>query len=37
MRNDLLEQVVIASGGTVTNKSDRNALLQDCLNSINKT
>ena len=31
MRNDLLEQIVIASGGTVTNKDDRNALLRDWL------
>ena len=31
MRNDLLEQIVIASGGTVTNKDDRNALLSDWL------
>lgn len=33
MRNDLLEQIVIASGGTVTNKDDRNALLSDWLAS----
>ena len=34
MRNDLLEQIVIASGGTVTNKSDRNALLSDWLSAV---
>ena len=34
MRNDLLEQIVIASGGTVTNKDDRNALLSDWLAAV---
>ena len=34
MRNDLLEQIVIASGGTVTNKDDRNSLLSDWLAAV---
>jgi len=34
MRNDLLEQIVIASGGNVTNKDDRNALLSDWLAAV---
>jgi hypothetical protein len=34
MRNDLLAQIVIASGGTVTNKDDRNALLSDWLAAV---
>lgn len=34
MRNDLLEQIVIASGGTVTNKDDRSALLSDWLAAV---
>lgn len=34
MRNDLLEQIVIASGGTVTNKDDRSALLSDWLGAV---
>jgi hypothetical protein len=37
MRNDLLEQIVIASGGTVTNKDDRNALLSDWLAAVSST
>lgn len=34
MRNDLLAAIVIASGGTVTNKDDRNALLSDWLSAV---
>lgn len=31
-RNDLLADIVLAAGGTITNIADRNALLQDLLN-----
>ena len=34
MRNDLLAQIVIASGGAVTNKDDRNSLLSDWLAAV---
>ncbi len=34
MRNDLLADIVIAAGGVVTNKGNRNALLQDWLNAV---
>lgn len=33
-RNDLLAQIVVASGGTVTNPNNRNSLLQDWLNAL---
>jgi hypothetical protein len=31
MRNDLLKQIVVAAGGTVTDPSNRNELLKDWL------
>lgn len=34
MRNDLLAQIVIASGGVVTNPFQRNSLLQDWLDAV---
>lgn len=33
MRNDLLAQIVVASGGVVTNPFQRNSLLQDWLDA----
>lgn len=32
--NEILKQIVIASGGTVTDTSNRNQLLKDWLNSL---
>lgn len=34
MRNDLLAKIVVASGGTVTNKDNRNELLLDWLSAV---
>ena len=34
MRNDLLKQIVVAAGGTVTDPSNRNELLKDWLNAV---
>ncbi len=34
MRNDLLADIVVAAGGVVTNKGNRNVLLQDWLNAV---
>lgn len=34
MRNDLLAQIVVASGGVVTDPDCRNKLLQDWLSAI---
>ncbi len=34
MRNDLLADIVVAAGGVVTNKGNRNDLLQDWLDAV---
>ncbi len=33
-QNEILADIVIASGGVVTNQNDRNSLLMDWLNAI---
>lgn len=34
MRNDLLKEIVIAAGGSVTDESNRNQLLKDWLTAL---
>jgi hypothetical protein len=34
MRNDLLKQIVVAAGGTVTDPNNRNKLLKDWLTAL---